>query len=60
MMCERVDYYRPAMSRYSVVFDTGDAMIDLAKAYEQDEACAVAGIEAVGLTADTGAEAATK
>jgi uncharacterized protein GlcG (DUF336 family) len=27
---------------------------------EQDESCAVAGIEAVGLTADTGAEAATK
>ena len=27
---------------------------------EQDEACAIAGITAVGLTADTGAEAATK
>jgi uncharacterized protein GlcG (DUF336 family) len=27
---------------------------------EQDEACAVAGITALGLTADTGAEAATK
>src|ERR1700732_4032684 len=27
---------------------------------EQDEACAIAGITAVGLTADTGADAATK